>query len=49
LTNLTGNAILGNSVFSNVEQGIDLGGDGRTANDGPGATRRQQPLELPRD
>ncbi|HEU4754913.1 MAG TPA: hypothetical protein VFU47_17530, partial [Armatimonadota bacterium] len=29
-----GNAVLGNSIFSNGELGIDLGGDGVTPNDG---------------
>jgi titin len=29
----TGNGILGNSIFSNFSQGIDLSGDGVTAND----------------
>jgi CSLREA domain-containing protein len=28
-----GNLLFGNSIFSNVEQGIDLGDDGRTIND----------------
>ena len=31
-----GISILGNSIFSNDSLGIDLGGDGVTANDGPG-------------
>jgi len=32
-TNSLGNEILGNSIYSNVEQGIDLGSDGVTSND----------------
>ncbi len=32
----TGNSILSNSIFSNADLGIDLGANGRTANDGVG-------------
>ena len=42
------NAIRRNSVFANVGLGLDLGGDGITANDeSPTAIRRQCPPELP--
>ena len=35
------NSILSNSIFSNAEQGIDLGADGRTANDPKTQTRER--------
>ena len=44
----TGNAILGNSIFSNAGFGIDLGNDGVTLNTSGGPTPAQPPPELPR-